>query len=163
MKGRTYTLAVLVVFNLLGLLICGEVSDNLHISHVSSIALLSIRVTIQTDKNQLCVACCGMEENGEEIIYSKTAHLEMETNEGWVPVKLRWPEVILGDVPFYLIRCKTINPESKESFIVRFNRSLFAIKQGQRLRLVIDTWSYETSMKANKPSKPMISLPFDCP
>ena len=155
-----------IFFITLGMLdvFAGDVkSAGVVIDDVRSVTYISIRVDIRSSENNICLAYAGLTEDGTEILYYNSIHLETDTGKGWKNVAYKWPEIKLGYLPSHLIKVKTLSSSCRHKFVIQFNKSLYLVTRGQKLRVIIDTWTDEESMRVGKPSIPLISDSFRCP
>ena len=128
-------------------------------------ALPTIVVVIQLHsiERQLFVPVCGEDEMGTPILCGGSARLEIHTAAGWSPAKLRTDYGVLGAPPPARLGGRLLEPNGDARFLFLFSRADFDVKTGQRVRIVLDTWSDERSMKAGVTAVPLPSPPFRCP
>lgn len=125
----------------------------------------SVYVTIRlfSGDKELFVPYCGEGEGGTEHLCNLPTHLQVATRKGWMPVKLRHPDAVLGGVPPDRWRVRRIAAGQWHDFLFFFPKDDFAVETGQRLRYVVDVWPDEQSMRtAGRPIQ-LATPPFKCP
>jgi hypothetical protein len=127
-------------------------------------SLIQVEINVQEPGNQLFIPFCEKRQYGDESLCTGTARLEVETGHEWRSAKLRTNDAVLGGFnPKGGAKGILIPPGGGDTFMFEFSKDLFAVERGQRLRVVVDAWPDEESMKANKPSIQLASPPFECP
>jgi len=124
---------------------------------------VEVVVEIQSAGQHLVVPVCGETEYGTAILCVPGARLEVQTQEGWRPAKLRTTYGALGGPPGGRIAGRAIAPKSRDSFVFVFSRRFFEVEVGQRLRVSVDAWPDEQSMRSGGQSIQLASPPFECP
>lgn len=124
---------------------------------------VDVVIELQTAEEQTVVPYCGETEYGIPILCILKAKLEVQTREGWRPAKLRTTYGVLGGPPSGRIAGKLIAPKGKGSFVFAFSRRFFDVEVGQQLRVVLDAWPDEQSMRAGGQPIQLTSPPFECP
>ena len=122
---------------------------------------VSLRLT--TLERQVFVPYCGESEYGEKILCTLGTHLEVQTSQGWRPAKLRTTYGVLGAVRLGHASGSLIGPKDGAPFIFQFSRRFFEVEPGQQLRVIVDVWPDEQSMKTSGRSFQLASPPFQCP
>ena len=133
------------------------------VADVQLVQTVSVRITLFSPDAQLFVPYCGEGESGSETLCNLAIHLEVETREGWRPIKLRTTDAVLGGVPSTRWKVRPIPAGHRHDFVFAFPRNEFSIEHGQRLRAVIDAWPDEQSMRAGNAAIKLNSAPFECP
>ena len=124
---------------------------------------VSLRISVFSPEKDLLVPYCGEGEGGGESLCNLSIHVEVETREGWRPMKPRFREVVLGGVPPDKWKFRLIPAGRRHDFYFVFTEDDFAVERGQRLRVVVDTWSDEQSMRTRQKPTQLASPAFDCP
>jgi hypothetical protein len=133
------------------------------VADVRLVQTVSVRITLFSAEAQLFVPYCGEGESGIETLCNLAIHLEVETREGWRPIKLRTTDAVLGGVPSARWKVRPIPAGHRHDFFFAFPKNEFAVEHGQRLHAVIDAWPDEQSMRAGSPAIRLTSAPFECP
>jgi len=136
----------------------------LDIRGVHAVPQVYVTLQLRTFDQQVFVPYCGQLESGEKILCTVATHLEVETHNGWHPAKLRTRYGVLGGVSLEGAKGALIPPHTDTSFAFQFSRRFFEVDPGQRLRLVVETWGDERSMRAGDRSlRQLVSPSFRCP
>lgn len=99
-----------------------------------------------------------------EIAFPCMVRIEVHTSQGWVPVQIkRKYKAKLGFLPAEYWKPQVVLPGQSASFTYSFLMKLFAIKQGERLRLAVDVWMDEKTMKTGENGIHVVSRSFACP
>lgn len=135
----------------------------LDVGTVQAVQQVYVTLRLRTADQQLFVPYCGELEGGEKVLCTLGTHLEVQTSQGWRRAKLRTTFGVLGGWSLDLAHGSLIAPRSGASFNFRFSRRFFQVEQGQQLRVVVDAWPDEQSMRTGGRSIQLISPPFECP
>jgi hypothetical protein len=157
---------ILVAVALLGIapLLSGQNEHGAELVILGTNTLVEVEMNIQKPRKQLFVPYCEERRSGEKYLCTGAARLEVETRHGWQSVKLRTDDAVLGGFnPKGGAPGKLIPPGGGTTFIFAFSKELFAVEHGQRLRVMVEAWPDEESMKAGDPSIQLASPPFKCP
>jgi hypothetical protein len=95
---------------------------------------VSLRVNVIAAERQLLVPYCAEGEGGTETLCNLSIHVEIETREGWHPMKPRLRKVVLGGVPPDNWKFQLIPAGRGRDFFFAFTKDDFAVEHGQRLR-----------------------------
>jgi hypothetical protein len=136
---------------------------HLSIGSIGTVPQIYVHIELQTSTEQLFVPYCGESEAGEGFLCTLGTHLEVQTGHAWHPVKLRAALGVLGGLSLDRAKGIRIAPKSGAAFIFQFSRRYFVVNPGQRLRIVVDAWADEQSMRAGRPSIQLTSPAFECP
>ena len=112
--------------------------------------LVSVEITVFSPEKDLVVPYCGDGEGRADSLCILPAYLEVQTSRGWKPVKLRHSDAVLGEVPLDRRRLRLIPAGQNHDFSMSFRKEEFAVERGQRLRVVVNAWPDEESMKSDK-------------
>jgi hypothetical protein len=135
----------------------------IEISSVFAVPQIYVSLRLTTAEQQVFVPYCGESENGQKVLCTLGAHLEVQSRQGWSPVKLRTNYGVLGASRPGRAGGRLIAPKSGETFSFEFSRRFFEIEPGQQLRVVVDVWPDEQSLKTDGKSSQLTSPPFNCP
>jgi hypothetical protein len=135
----------------------------LEVESVQAVPQVFVNIQLRVPKQPMFIPYCGEAEGGEKVLCTGATHLEVRTKEGWRPAKLRTTFGVLGALSLQRARGVQIAPKSGASFSFQFSRRFFEVDPGQQLRVVLDAWSDQQSMKAGGRRMQLISPPFDCP
>jgi hypothetical protein len=156
------TLALLGVAQPLPRRIDANEQARLDLGSVRAIPQIYVPVHLFTSDQQLFVPYCGeLDAENKLLCTAGAAHLEVYTGKGWQPAKLRTTYGVLGIPP--MKQGTIIDRRSKATLLFEFSTVFFAVNRGQELRVVVDAWPDEQSMRAGAPSIRLTSPPFECP
>lgn len=159
------TLLLASMVFMLGLLnVSAEGQEHTASVSVSAGRTVSLDVTVFDVKGRLFVPYCGTVEGGTPILCTGAVRLEVSDRDNWRPARLMWRgDGILGGVPPDRWKSRRINPKEIGNFIYRFREGLFAVKPGQRVRLVVYAWADERELR--KGTQPILleGEPFSLP
>jgi hypothetical protein len=130
---------------------------------VKAIPQVYVPLSLHTSDEQLFVPYCGGWNEEKLLCTSATAHLEVYTKKGWEPAELKTSYAVFGAPPINRASGILIAPNSSAAFTFQFSTLFFNVARGQQLRVIVDTWHDEQSMRAGKPSIALSSAPFKCP
>jgi hypothetical protein len=133
------------------------------VASVRAVPQVYVALRLRTSDQQVFVPYCGESDTGEKILCTLGAHLEVRTSRGWRPAKLRTTYGVLGASSLGRAGGSLIAPRSEASFSFQFSRRFFEVEPGQQLRVVVDAWPDEQSMKMSGRSIQLTSPPFECP
>ncbi len=123
--------------------------------------LVEVELWLYTAGDPLFVPYCGKEESGGEVLCGLGAHLQLWTSKGWRKAEVR-NATLTGRDP-RKAEGRLIPPRSKGSFTLVFSTDAFGIPPGTRLRVVVDAWANEDSMRSGAPPTQVTSPEFLCP
>lgn len=132
------------------------------IERIRAVPQIYVAVAIDAADRQLFVPYCGTSEGGENILCTAGTRLEIQTHGRWIPVKLRTAYGVLGAARLGRAGGRLIESGSRASFLFQFSTHFFDVEPGQRLRVVVDTWADEQSMKSGQVPLSVSSPPFKC-
>ncbi len=132
------------------------------IERVRAVPQVYVGIAIAAADRQLFVPYCGTSEGGEHILCTAGARLEVHTQGRWTPVKLRTTHGVLGAARLGRAGGRLIESRSRATFLLQFSTHFFEVEPGQRLRVVVDTWADEESMKKGHAPLPVASPAFKC-
>ena len=136
---------------------------NASIADVVLIQTVSVRITVSSPETQLFVPYCGEGESGSEALCNLAIHIEAETRDGWRPMRLRTTDAVLGGAPSDRWKVRQIPAGRRHDFVFAFPKNEFAVERGERLRIVVDAWPDEQSMKTGGAPVRLATAPFECP
>jgi len=135
----------------------------LEVGTVQAVPQVYVSLRLRTSDQQVFIPYCGVSEGADKILCTLGVHLQVQTSKGWRPAKLRTTYGVLGALLLGKAGGTLIAPRSGASFDFQFSRRFFEVEPGQRLRVVVDVWTDEQSMKSGGPSIQLISPAFECP
>jgi hypothetical protein len=135
----------------------------LDIENVQAVPQVFVVLRLRVSGQPMFVPYCGETEVREKVLCTDATHLEIKTKGGWRPAKLRTTFGVLGALSLEYARGVQLAPKSAVSFTFQFSRRFFEVDPGQQLRVVVDAWSDEQSMKAGGRRMQLVSPPFNCP
>lgn len=132
------------------------------IERVRAVPQIYVAVAIEAADRQLFVPYCGTSEGGENILCTAGTRLEVHTQGRWIPVKLRTTHGVLGAARLGRAGGRRIESGSRATFLFQFSTHFYDVERGQRLRVVVDTWADEQSMKSGQVPLSASSPAFKC-
>jgi hypothetical protein len=153
----------------------------LDLGNVGAIPQIYVSLRLRAPDKQIFVPYCGQSKigtwdkslfapyqsqavaNTTRILCTAGTHLQVRSGAEWVPAGARTTFGILGRLPLDLADGVLIAPGSELSFEYEFSRRYFQVEPGQLLRVIVDLWPDEESMKSGRPSTKIASPPFECP
>jgi hypothetical protein len=140
---------------------------NVQVNYVRAWRMVGVEVSILAGDQDLIVPYCGGGGPGEAALESlcgppTPTRLEVQTAKGWRPVGLRY-DAVLGALSRDVWEARQIPARKGHVFKFHFSKDDFAVKSGQRLRLVIDAWPDEQSMRSGGRPIQLTTTPFWCP
>lgn len=135
----------------------------LEVENVHAVPQVFVDLRLRASEQPMFIPYCEESEGGEKILCTVATHLEVKTKDGWRPAKLRTTFGVLGGLSLSHARGIQIAPQSVASFSFQFSRRFFEVDPGQQLRVRVDAWSDEQSMKAGRQGMQLVSPPFNCP
>lgn len=137
--------------------------ETLQLNSVRLYTSLAVEIRLFSAAQDMVVPYCGEGEGGSLTLCNLAVRLERETRNGWRRVGLRHADAVLGGVPAEKWRFRLIAAGRWHDFHFLFPKDDFAVERGQRLRVVVDTWSGEPSMRSGQPPLRVASAIFTCP
>jgi hypothetical protein len=164
MMRLSLTMIVLLVWNCVPAVFAQSPSaPPARVAVAGVIPLINVRVQLEATEGSIAVPYCGETEYGTPLLCGQAVRLEVETPQGWRPPKPRTSLGILADPPAGRIRALIIAPKTKRSLIFAFGRGFVEVSAGQQLRVVVDVWPDEQSMRSGGKASQITSSPFPCP
>jgi hypothetical protein len=136
---------------------------SLQLARVHLTQWVSVQLTVFSPQRDLIVPYCGETEGGTRALCNLPTHLEVETKNGWRPVKLRHMDAVLGGVSVVYWKIQRISAGGRHDFSFGFPQNEYAVEHGQLLRVLVDAWPDEESMKTGERSIQLASASFECP
>ncbi len=135
----------------------------LQVGYVRAVPQVYVPIVVQASDAALFVPYCGELEGGEKVLCTAGTHLEVRTSSGWRNAGLRKTYGVLGASALGSSGGRVIESQSKATFTYEFSRRYFLVEPGQSLRVVVDVWADEKSMKSGVAPTQLTSPPFVCP
>ena len=131
------------------------------VQSVRAVPLVRLQLVVRNTTSKLIfVPTCG-DRGGIPFLCSLATHLEVFGGKGWKPANAAKDSPLLGGIP--ITGGIVVKPGDEATFGWEFVTTLFAIPNNAQLRLVLDAWRDETSMKGDKPSDAIPSEDFKIP
>jgi hypothetical protein len=121
-----------------------------------------VNLKFSTGETALFVPRCG-EWEGTPIMCDLGVHLQVHSPLGWYPARLRTTFAILGGAALGQFGGRLIPPRTEAHVVFLFSRRYFDVEPGQELRLIVDSWADEESMKKGALPTRLASRAFECP
>lgn len=165
-KRRIFALLIAILFGR-GSLISGQAGSkpNVQVTDVRVWRTMSITVSIFAGDRDLVVPYCGLGGSSRESLCGPPTptRLEVQTAKGWHPVGLRTNDAVLGALSPQVWKARLVPARKWHVFSLLFSKDDFAVETGQRLRLVIDAWPDEQSMRSGGRPIQLTTTAFECP
>jgi len=138
---------------------------DIRVTEARPVHSLVITVSVSSSDEKLVVPNCGQDLLGQESLCGPPfpTHLEVQTAKGWHSVGFRTPDRVLGSLSPKIWKASEIPPGGHRKFVFLVSKDDFALETGQRVRIVVDAWHDEQSMRNGGKSLQIVSLPFNCP
>jgi hypothetical protein len=135
------------------------------VTDVRAVHSVSIKIRVFSGDKDVFVPYCGQSEGGTEFLCGPPAptHLEVQTANGWRPVRLRTNDAVLGRLSPERWDIRPIPAGGWHDFLFGLSKDDLAIEGGQRLRLVVDAWPDEQSVRSGGRPIQLATPPFECP
>jgi hypothetical protein len=133
------------------------------VENVQAVPQVFVDLRLRASEEPIFVPCCWESEGGEKLLCTVATHLEAKTKDGWHSAKLRTTFGVLGGLSLSHARGIKIASNSTASFSFQFSTRFFEVHPGQQVRVRVDVWFDEQSMKAGQQPTQFISPPFICP
>lgn len=131
------------------------------VASVRSIPLVRVRLVVRnTTSSPIVVPKCG-ERAGTPMLCGLATHLEVMTEHGWKQAEPAKERGVLGGLPITV--GVSVMPDYEKTFEWEFASNLFTIGRGAQVRLLLDTWRDEPSMKTEKPALLIPTGGFEIP
>lgn len=140
----------------------GASSTQVRIDSVRAIPLIYVPLHLLVSDQPVYVPYCG-ESEGHKFLCTVATHLEVATRSGWRPASLNTECGVLGGLSLDHAAGVLIEGGKEGVFTFEFSPRFFKVRPGQQLRVVIDAWPDEQSMKAGRSALHLVSPPFICP
>ena len=133
----------------------------LSVQRVRRETVIIIPVSVRnSSEGQVFVPYCG-ELGKSHLLCTLAVHLEIRSAGRWQPVRAKSQESLFGGLA--LDNGILLNKGQEESFIYQFDATFFDVARGQELRLLVDSWPDQASMKTGANTVQFRSVPFVMP
>ena|SRR3990172_5162154 len=128
-------------------------------------ALFSFTIRVSAPEKDLVVPYCSKGDDGTLKLCYMPDNFQVETPQGWQPVKLRFhPEArVLGRLAQDLWKVQPVTAGRSHEFSLAISKVEFAVERGQRVRYIVDAWPDEKSMRNGGQPIRLVTPPFKCP
>ena len=109
--------------------------------------LFRVALDIQAGDTPLVIPVCGTDV---ELLCG--AKLEVLSSQRWVSAPTPRDGPILGGFSVDRAKASVVQPHSSTRFVYQFAKHVFELSKGQQLRVVVNAWPDEVTMRANGPS-----------
>jgi hypothetical protein len=126
-------------------------------------AIVSVEFYVRAADKQLVVPVCSDEEDKEPVLCA--ARVQRFNGKKWYGARPRRRETVLGMYAKEYWKPVVILPGKEKVFHFAIDRDFFGIREGERLRIVLDVWSSTESMAKETyiPDSQFVSPVFVCP
>jgi len=138
---------------------------SVHVTDLRPVHSVDVTMSVFSGNQDLFVPYCGENLPGRELLCGPPAptHLEVQTAKGWRPVGLKWKSAVLGTLAPERWKARAIPARSWHSFVLVIPKDDLAVDTGVQLRVVIDAWPDERSMRNGARPIQLTTSPFKCP
>lgn len=134
---------------------------------VRAVPQVYVSLRLRAADKQIFVPYCGQPERGTTItgiLCTLGTHLEVRRGSEWYPARPKTSlGAILGGLRLDLADGSLLPPGIEEEFEYVFSRRYFEVDPGQTLRVAVDVWPDEQSMRGGRKSTQIASPAFECP
>ena len=126
--------------------------------------LIGMRTEVHAEGAPPVVAVCSSEEGGGHGVCGLAWQLQLNRGNGWRPVSVRKGLLaVMGGVSKDEWMPLRIALGDTEFLSVAADPEVLNVRRGDRLRVVLDTWTSEAAMHTKIPEKVLTSPTFECP
>jgi hypothetical protein len=130
---------------------------------VTASSVVETRVEIRASDKQLVIPHCGTTETGEYVLCTGQAHLELKDGKLWSNARPKSGGAILGGMPRERWESCVILPGHQAYFMFTFSKAFLSVQQNQQLRVAVNAWANEESLKSGGAVATLWSPTFMCP
>ena len=134
--------------------------DMAGIVNVSAKAFADVEVEIRARDQQLAIRSC--KETSEDEPTLCDARMERFDGTKWRIIKPGYPGEVFGIEPDKW-KPTIIPPSGSMTLHFKFNPEFYHVRKGERLRLIVDFYTSEESVKKHMPDGDFLSPTFICP
>lgn len=150
-------------FILNGSLSAQQGSEGSEIRDADAQPLISVRLEIHADKAALVIPVCGGDDE-THFLCAGAAFLQVSSNGAWRPATVRKGlAATLGALPKDTWKAHRIEIGNTAYFDFTFSPELLNVQRGQKLRVLVDSWTSEGAIQDRDPDKRLTSPIIDCP
>jgi len=125
---------------------------------------IGMKIEVHAEGAPLVIAVCASYEAGGHGVCGLAWRLQVLRGDRWRPVSVRKGLLAaLGGVSTDEWMPLSIAPGKTEFLSVVADPELLDLQRGDRLRVVLDTWTSEAAMRTKSPEKELTSPTFECP
>lgn len=124
---------------------------------------VAVIVAVSSSAESVVIPACGSGESDVEPLCDLAIHMEVKREGKWRPVELRYKDVILGGLPVDKWRPIAVARGTQHMFTFKYLVGEFAIRPGDKLRLVVDTWQSADAMRNQLHPGVLITDSFSAP
>lgn len=169
-KVIRYLVIALAILSLYGIALSQQITKQveepggLDVKNVGTISRIYINMQFHTSDNPVFIRYCADRFDGVKILCPlQGSEVEVRTSQGWRPAKQKLIHGVFTPPHHDYVFSTMIKPHDEATFQFEFSRNYFEVEPGQQLRVVIDTWNNEQSMKNDDEPIKIYSQPFKCP
>lgn len=126
---------------------------------------IGVRIEIRAKDAPLVIPVCGSDiESDEHHLCGLASRLQVRTDHGWQSVSVRKGLLaVLGGVAKDAWMPLRIPPGDTAFLVFSINPELLDVRQGDQLRIELDSWSSEAAMRTRDSEEKLTTPPFECP
>ncbi len=122
-----------------------------------------VRLEIHADKAALVIPVCGGEDE-THFLCAGAAFLQVSTRGAWRPATVRKGlAATLGALPKSTWKAHRIEIGNTAYFDFTFSPELLDVQRGQKLRVLVDSWTSEGAIQDRDSEKRLTVRTIDCP
>jgi len=133
------------------------------IERVRSVPQIYVSVKLRSQEKQMFVPFCSKGEGGPPFLCTLGVHLQVQTKSGWRAVSLKTTSGVPGGAVVANASGRVISSNETAVFDFEFSKRFYSVTRGQQLRLIVDVWPDEVSMRKGQNRIQLESEPFECP
>ncbi len=168
-KMRRHQLTIAVILTSAAFIANGSVSaqpvpENSEIRSADARPLISVRLEVRAKEAALVIPICGGDQETHSLC-AGAATLQAFSHGAWRAARVRRGlAATLGMLPKDTWKAQRIDVGDTAYFDFTFSPELLDVQRGQKLRVVVDSWTSEAAMRGkDDPDKRLTSPIVDCP
>lgn len=137
-----------------------QAANPLNVQRVRRDSRIFVRfMLVNSSDHSWVIPTCG-DLNGERYVCDLATHLEVRTPSGWHRAAVKCRCALPGGIlPKTTV---TVQQGERQEFTYQFAADFFAVRRGQRLRLVLDAWLGDSDVQST-PTLQLASAQFRMP
>lgn len=168
MRKKLLTVAVCVGFAGMALdssILCQTPGSSAEIRDVEANRFIGVRIAVRAIYAPVVIPVCGRNTESDEYrVCGLASQLQLRTRQGWRVVSVRKGLAgVLGGIEKDKWTPLQIPQGGTVYLTLAIDPSFLELRQGDQLRVELDTWSNEAAVLTTEPKKKIASPVFKCP